>query len=181
MRKFVFATVLALAAILLLAPTQLRADGLDTFIFTDVASDNSFSLVMTWQLPSNPTPDLAISGTGFQFDSVSVSQIFDGVDQGIVTDLMAFTNPNTSELPWQFLDSYASLSGSGIMYSGDESNPTFIPGTYKGVDYFNLDLSGSPSNATLRIVSAPEPSSILMLLTGFLALAGILAAKNALA
>jgi len=181
MRRFFFVPVLALAAFLLLAPTQLRADGFDNFTFTDVASDNSFSLVMTWQLPSNPTPDPAIPGAGFELYSVNVSQILDGVDQGIVIDSMAFTNANTSELPWQFLDLYASLSGSGSMYSGDESSPTFLPGTYSGVDFVNLDLNGAPSNATLSIVSTPEPSSILMLMIGFLALAGILTAKKAIA
>jgi hypothetical protein len=146
-----------------------------------VASDNSFSLVMTWQLPSNPTPDLVIPGAGFELLAVNVSKILDGVDQGIVVDSMAFTNPNTSGLPWQFLDLSASLSGSGIMYSGNESSPTFLPGTYTGVDLLNLDLSGAPSNATLSIVSTPEPSSILMLMIGFLALAGILTAKRAIA
>ena len=180
MRRFAFIPFLAVAALLLVAPTQLRADGLDNFTFTDVASDNSFSLVMTWQLPANPTPDVGVSGQGFEFFSVSVNQVLNGVDQGIVTDAMAFLNPN-SGLPWQFLDLYASMSGSNIMYCGDESNPTFIPGTYSGFDYGYLDVNGNPSNATLSIVSTPEPSSILMLLTGFLALAGALAAKKAVA
>jgi hypothetical protein len=176
-RRLLVVPFLALAALLLVAPMQLRADGLDNFTFTDVSSDNSFSLVMTWQLPANPTPDVADPGLGFEFFTVSVDQVLNGVDQGIVTDSMAFLNPG-SGLPFQFLDLYASLTGSNAMYSGDENNPTFIPGTYNGSDYFNVDLNGNPSTATLSIVSTPEPSSILMLMAGFLVLAGTLAAKK---
>ena len=180
MRKLLFVPCLALAAVLLLAPSQSRADGFDSFTFTDVSADNTFSLILTWQLPSNPTPDDAVSGSGFDFLAVNVHEWFNGADLGIVSDSMAFLNPATNLGSWSFLDSFASLTSSSIVYSGDESNPTFIPGVYQGVDTFN-SVGDVPNTATLKIVSAPEPSSILMLLTGLLALAGAFAAKKSLA
>jgi len=171
---------LAVVALLLLAPSQSRADGFDSFTFTDVSADNSFSLVLTWQLPSNPTPDDAISGSGFDFLAVNVHEWLNGADMGIVSDSIAFLNPATNLGSWSFLDNFASLTSSSIMYTGDESNPTFIPGVYTGVDYFN-SVGDLPNTATLNIVSTPEPSSILMLLAGFLVLAGAAAAKKAVA
>jgi hypothetical protein len=178
MRRFLVVPVVALVAFLLVAPTQLRADGFDSFTFTDTTIDNNFALVMTWQLPASPTPDAPISNVSFAIFDVSVWQILNGV-QGTVSDSMVFLNASAG-YPFQFFDQFASLSGVNL-YSGDETSPTFIPGTYSGFDVFHTDLSGTiPASASLTIAT-PEPSSVLLLCIGFLAFAGGLTLKKAAA
>ena len=62
-----------------------------------------------------------------------------------------------------------------LVYSGSESNPTFIPGTYTEPtedevtenDPDNWALSQG-KDLTLTITSAPEPSSMLLLGIGLL-------------
>src|SRR6516162_3716919 len=102
MRRLLPVPMLALAVMLFLAPAQLRADGLDSFTFSETTVDNSFSLVMSWQLPSSPTPDYAVSGQGFEFYNVGVSEILNGVDLG--TQLADFVFLNTNASPFQFFN-----------------------------------------------------------------------------
>jgi len=185
MRRFFLGSALVLFGLLLITPLQLRADGFDSFTFTDVANDGSFSLVMTWQLPSSPTPVDSLPGEYFAVGATDVHQVLNGIDLGLVPDIFYFVNPAIGDpsTSFQFFDLYGlSLWGNpNPMYSGPESAPTFNAGTYSGLDLYNYDQSGAPGNATLSIVSTPEPSSILMLLVGFMALAGVLLAKKAVA
>ena len=185
MRRFLFASTVLLFGLLLVAPLELRADGFDSFTFTDVATDGSFSLVMTWQLPSSPAPVDSSPSEYFALVATDVHRVLNGIDLGQVPDIFYFVNPAIGDplSSFQFFDLYGvSLWGSpNPMYSGPESAPTFNAGTYSGLDLYNYDESGAPGNATLSIVSTPEPSSILTLLVGFMAIAGALLAKKAIA
>ncbi len=68
------------------------------------------------------------------------------------------------------------LSFGSQVYSGTEDTPTFLEGTYSLPDIF----SGSDPNgtATLTIKSVPEPSSLMLLGMGMLALLGLALKKR---
>jgi len=179
MRRLLLVPFLALAALLLFAPTQLRADGFDSFTFSETVSGLG-DVSIVWQLPATPdpaSPDFSSIPGAFGIANVPATLTILGVATPAVGDFGFFD----SSFGFEFLSNVGgfsfALSGANTMFSGGESNPTFISGTYSGVDPFSVD--GSP--ATLSIVSTPEPSSLLMLLTGFLALAGALAVKKAAA
>ena len=113
-------------------------------------------------LDSNPTPD----------PDISIPGIFDNFDTSVIdTDNSYFSASN-------FLvryDSSPSLGISEFFVLGDTStlyNPMtniFTPGTY---DF--TDTSSNPYTLTVTAVSAtPEPSSLMLLGTGALGLAGV--------
>jgi len=178
MRKFLFASVLSLAAFLFLVPAQLRADGLNFTFSEDV---NNVGLVtLTWQLPENPVPDLSESGAGFEIVNVPMIGSLSGSPPAPILGSLFFLN--ASNTGFQFAtDLGFSLSGAfqPQLYWGDETSPNFIPGIYSGIDVFpaNVDANGAPEAATL-IIATPEPPSILMYLVGFLALAGVFVVRK---
>jgi len=175
MRRLSFVPFLAIAAILLFSPLQLRADGLD-FSFTEI-SPVLGPVSITWNLPqyAATAPGFSVypGGGGFEVANVLATYKALGTSTPLNSDLYFFTS--SSGVGFEFLDFTGPfiLSGVPTLFSNGFTNPVFTPGTYKGTD----PLWGV--SATLKIVNTPEPSSILLLLTGFLALGGFLALKKA--
>lgn len=183
MRRLLFVPVFFLVAFLFLAPTQLRADGFD-FTF----SENLVGLgdvTLSWSLPAPTTPDLVYPGLGFSVINVPTMLAVDGGSPTPVTDSFTFFNSAGATINgYVFTDLVQfELAGVGPVFYGDPSSPTFIPGVYHGFDVnpVYVDANGNPDAACLTIVSTPEPSSILLLLMGFLALAGAVSVKKAAA
>jgi hypothetical protein len=177
MGRFFLTSVLTLFTLLLFIPAEVRADGvMDTFTFTEnnVAGLGGADVYLTWQLPATPDPStvLALPG-GFEVFNVPVSGTLSGtpIPPGTV-DFFGFFNSSLFDVEFADLTGLE-LSGVATMYSGLDSNPTFSPGIYSGTDPNN-----GGAGATLTI-STPEPSSILSLCAGLLALAGALAVKKA--
>ena len=170
MRKTLVFFLLSSLAILLLAAPQSRGDGVDTFTFTEVAGGLVYS--WTWQSLATPTPDGFGMGSDFLLSGVSADFSLDGVVlfPGWPLDL-SFYNSGTGEL----FDAGGlfGLEGTNQLYFGSEGSPTFLPGTYTGIDPDNTDLTGADLTATL-VISAPEPSSLLLLFSALLSIAGVL-------
>lgn len=59
------------------------------------------------------------------------------------------------------------------MFQGSLSAPESIPGPYSGFDF-----PCSPPNQASLTICTPEPSALLLLFSGFLALVGALALKK---
>jgi len=177
MRKFLFASVLSLAAFLFLVPAQLRADGLN-FTFSEVGV-----VTVTWQLPANPVPDVSQSEGGFEISNVPMNASLSGSPPIPFAGDVLFLNANlgTIQFAMDLGENNPGYSFFGAaqpqFYSGDETSPTFIPGIYSGLDVFNFDANGALDAATL-IIATPEPPSILMYLVGFLALTGVFVVRK---
>jgi hypothetical protein len=183
MRRLLFASVLSLAALLFLAPAQLRADGtsLDTFVFSENLGGAIGPVTLTWQLPSQlPTTDFPIisSDQGFLVQGVPATVNVAGTMLDLPGgDTFAFF-ADGSGFGGQFIDELGlELAGVSQLFCGPTSAPVFIAGTYVGYDPNFLNAAGAPDCAVLTITT-PEPSSILMYFVGFLALAGVLAVRK---
>jgi hypothetical protein len=174
-RSVLFFAAVAAIALLLSAP-QLRADGSsDTFIFSEQLNPTT-TLTVEWSLPSSPnTHGNYFPGIGFAELGVPTSYYLNGSYEGTSQDPFLFLS---NAAGGGFMDGLLfGLGGTNQIYCGPLSNPTFIPGTYSGFDSLNWSPTGGQIPATLT-VATPEPSSLVMLFFGFLALLGTLAVKR---
>jgi hypothetical protein len=188
--------VLGVVALFLLMAPQVRADGVDNFTYTEALGGGN-TLVATWSLPSSPTPDIYSLGNGFIFqDDVTFTYSLNGTVTQTTSDAnLIFMNADSGsisgafggfELANAFLISPlvegfvlypASTSSPGVqLFSGPDNAPTFALGTY------NLtDVAYGQSNPGILVISTPEPSALLLLLSGLLASALVLGLKRAAA
>jgi hypothetical protein len=173
MRKPCFFFVLSCVVLLLLVAPQSRADGDASFSFSESTGGTDY--LLNWQLPSSDTSVIPSSGVDFLVSNVPVYIYADGVlqdpDPSAFLDTLIFFNSNSGS-PADFADLLGfSLGGVGQLYTGPESAPTFVPGSFSGIDPL------SQSTASL-VVATPEPSSLLLLFIAFLTLAGTMVVRK---
>jgi hypothetical protein len=169
MRRYLITSCFVLAVFALFSATQAQADTIDNFTYQDAG--NTF----TWQLAASPTilPDNSLPGLAFVITDVSYSE--NDIPQNPASLIF-------SSLPqgggFFLFDTFQGILSYGSqIYSGPEDAPTFLEGTFSLPDYFSSsDGSGIP--ATLTIKSVPEPSSLMLLGTGMLALLGLALKKR---
>jgi hypothetical protein len=137
-----------LATFVFLAVLPAHADSGDTYTFTLTGAVSA-----SWTMSENPTPAYFESGTVFVVDSTDL--VVDGV---AVSDALCFFN--SSDMGG--LNSFVVLPDfiGPQIYSGDESNPTFLTGMF----YFTDWETGQAE--TLCITQTPEPTTILLLFSG---------------
>ena len=165
LRRFVISSLLV-AVVGLFSATHAKADE-----------------IYTWNLPASPTIPTSEYDPGNAFEIASVPFWLNGVAQGLGT----FDFFNLSDMGGGF----ALFTGGGVILDGagfqiytgpagsQESAPTFLPGTYalndgtlsitagaNGTDLFTFTEGAAP------VSGVPEPSSLLLIGTGALALIG---------
>jgi hypothetical protein len=141
-----------LAALIVASALPAHADSGDTLDF-----NLSGPITASWTMDSNPTPFWSESGYAFAVNTTDL--VVNGTP---VTDFLCFFNINDEG----GLNSSVALDDlyGPQVYSGDESDPTFITGTY----YFTSWPAGNQE--VLTITQAPEPASLLLLASGLVAL-----------
>jgi hypothetical protein len=155
--------VLVFLSFLLLAATEVRADGTTDYVYA--VNGNTF----TWSLPTNPemTSDNVDVGNYFTFSDVSLSE--NGVAMSGTLDFYNTKWGGGFDLwtgtTFPLLDAYGPQ-----LYTGLESAPTLLPGPFSLTDYGNGDC---PVYAgTLEVIPTPEPSALCMLAIGLAIILG---------
>jgi PEP-CTERM motif len=144
----------------LFSATRAKADD----VFTYQIGGNTF----TWQLPGTPTISPGNFSTNVFFTIPTVSYSENGVAQPPeLFDFFPSGNGGGFDLfngTSYLLDEYGAQ-----LYTGSESDPTFVPGTYD-----LTELSGAAGTLVITGPSGtvPEPGSLALLATGILALLG---------
>ncbi len=169
MRRYLITSCFVLAAFALFSATQAQADTIDNFTYQE--GGNTF----TWQLPSSPTisADNYLPGLAFAITDVTYSE--NDIPQNPAS--LTFLSLPVGGGFFLFDTFQGVLSFGSQIYSGTEDAPTFLTGTFSLPDYFSsTDGNGIP--ATLTITPVPEPSSLMLLGTGMLALLGLALKKR---
>ncbi len=140
----------------LFLPSTVHASTVDIFTLTGGGGGS----VITFQLPATPTSPILDEG-GFEFDNVLTSAglrnilFFDASSGGGLS-------LDTSGLPY-----------GPQLFSGTDANPTFLLNTFQLSN--SSDLATSDYTLSIQQVSTtPEPSALLLLGTGALALSGVM-------
>jgi hypothetical protein len=166
MSRSVRISIFAIALLALCAAPQLRADGIDTFTYTESNGDLVASLV--WQLPASPSLDSSFTGTGtgFTIGTDTGSFFLDGTFLFPFSDTFSFSDQldggGVNDIGGD-LGSVLALSTDQLeqFYSGGADNPTFTPGTYQVIN-----AADNPPGPGTLVISAPEPPAIILLLVG---------------
>ncbi len=166
MHRVLLIPVFAIALVALCAAPQVRADGVDTFTYTENYGDLVASLV--WQLPASPILDSSsYTDTGFTIGADSVSYFLEGTFLFSFSDTFTFSNTDAGGGVYDnSLDVvFFALSTAQFdqFYLGGESNPTFAPGTYQVTNAFDA-LPGT------LVISTPEPSALTLFCVGLCAM-----------
>jgi hypothetical protein len=154
-----FSAALLLLSFSLLAASQIRADGMDSYVYE--FGGNTF----TWELPTNPViaPDNAYLGMGFTIPDLSFSE--NGV--AMVGTLDFYNTSMDGGFDLWIGGYYFSNAYGPQLYTGPESAPTLLTGTFSLTDYGNGD---SPTEGNIlqvtSVSSVPEPSTFSLLAIG---------------
>ncbi|HKS67948.1 MAG TPA: PEP-CTERM sorting domain-containing protein [Candidatus Acidoferrales bacterium] len=141
-------------------------------LFTFTISGNTYS----WQLPSTLTiqpPNMSVDGLFFELESVPLVE--NGVAQSTpgILDFFSSADGGGFELSDSVLLNEFGQNNQQL-YTGAESSPTFIPGTYTLFDAdINNNLTGLTGTLVINSVATPEPGSLLLIGIGALALIGL--------
>ena len=167
-------STLALLAATVAAPALAHAD--DLFTLTPVAGTGN-TQTMVFTLPSSPTViSHAPSGSTTDFYTVSSTpSVIDGATVAAGGDHFYFNTPGAPDYGGLYDDLTSGFAGYGPqLFSGSVNAPTFLLGTFNlyQVSNFVVGTTAPAYTLTIQATTTPEPSSLVLLGTGVLGLAG---------
>jgi hypothetical protein len=173
MRKALF--TLALFASAFTLPLTAHADTIDQFTFNFDAAPGYHPVHVTIDLPASPPPSpySFICGGCFVVLSESsptyIFKFFQFAPGG--STLVNFAPYSGGFIPVD--RAFTQIFASEDLFTGSLSNPTFIPGTFDAVYSPFPGSPDFPGTITIEPIdtTTPEPSSLILLLTGTLGLA----------
>ncbi len=151
---------LTLAALLLLSVATIKADSGQTVSYTLTGpTDATFTVSMG----TSPAPSPEVSGQIYSFMVQPTDLVVDGVS--LIDTIVFFNSSDLGGLNSVF-DALPDLGGPQL-YSGNESDPTLLTGVFC---LYDLE-TGASYTLTANAVSttAPEPTTVLMLMAGLFA------------
>ena len=140
-------------------------------LYTLTGGPTSDPITVTFELPQNPNiggPDNYDMGLGFQIDPIDLTIDGTPVDNDCLYFYSLLGGGGLQDNNSTF--NLMNPDGSNTMlYSGPESNPTmlFMNGPVTLTDY---DTGTEAYTLTVSSVTAPEPTSLLLLASGIIAL-----------
>ena len=149
---------LLLVVLIVASTTFANAATVNVFVEETVPNSSTVAVTEAFTLPLNPVPANYVLGDGFDTNTVPVSFTFPSFPgPGPTLDGFGFFNLNSFYKGGGIADNDLSfnLIGTGQMYSGPESNPTLIPGTYYGTDF----VDGANGTVKITINSTPLPAA----------------------
>jgi len=157
--KYFYRFAFLLAALLIVGAGRASADSLITYTFTGAVS-------ASFELPVNPVPTMFDTGVGFQVTPTDLT-----INGAASNDYLIFYSAAYGGAFGAFgCGSCTTLSLTGPqLYSGPESSPTMLP-IDGGMVLMGFG-SGMPGGTITT--STPEPSAIVLLGVGMLALVGM--------
>jgi hypothetical protein len=149
-------------------------------LFAPAASADSFSLtdgtnLITFSLPASPTPSFFEPDPGGSFEIDAIAVLVNGVTN--TENLFFYSAPASGGMAISDGTTTLVNQQGGVVYTGTEDAPTFVPGTYPLTNLLLPDNSSAvlTNNFVLTITGAatvPEPSSAVLLGFSLLALGG---------
>lgn len=153
------------------------ADTPDTF----VTPGDTFAL--SFYVPSNPViPPSGFTSVSFDVPVAGFTYRLNGVTDSVPqpTELTFYTAADGGGFQVDFGPSTEFLFSGSQMFSGTTAAPIFSVGSFPAQSFLFLDNNNVDTNsATVALTSAPEPSSILLLLCGAIGLLALGARKSA--
>ena len=161
----------ALGFLCVLVATDIaKGDSIDNFKYQ--SDGNTF----VWQLPGSPVPAIGdvTPGIAFVLNNIPVSENGGPPTPGS----FMFFSSLSGGLDLNFGSALPINAGGPQLYSGLESNPTFLLGTFQLTDYAIDTENGLPGTLVVSSAQVPEPLPLVLLGIGFMVLAAGLALRR---
>jgi hypothetical protein len=149
------------ACSMLLMVTSLTVNDAKAITYVDFTISDPSLGVHSFLLPQDTTPTYYSLGQTFYFYNVPTSP----PPCPLCTNSPTFQNANYSII--SYADGFGRLQLGTQLYTGLESDPTFVIGVYSGLNWDTGFTDTLTISADTSVAAVPEPSTWAMMILGF--------------